>query len=530
VQFEVINIFLEQKLNSFSNIIISILVKLNDNGFSGTLPHQIWEINPLRELRLGGNRLSGTLSESAKNLTSLFSLGLNNNLFEGTLPHIFDELNSLDMLMLHKNNFSGRIPDSLWNENFNFLQLFDNELTGTVPQNYCSNLFKIIVDDSPWFNDEPKVKCDCCKRVNCYVSDSETISVGEIRRAKCPPNNVHNLDFVERYEVIDLVVNETRNDVVGPNVKGTKDLCLSPSGCYSIQLSSKNNSYGFGYSSANRGLVEQESCDTVQICEHSIGQHHKRRSGMNRLTQLVVSDLDLTFHDETSPEHRAMCWLMTQDDRYFDYPVCDGTLLERYIMALFYYSQEDIFDFDLFSSEHTCDWPGIVCDVNNRFIEKLHLDNFTITSMILNGTVGLKKSEANLADIQEISKRNSLSNMKLSGPLRKEFGRLSRLKEIHIQGNNFSGTINPIMLSNTPGLEIFLANDNRFEGQFPWPVMHSEKLKEISMHQNRLIGTVMDSTQYSRNLGKHVMLSCFVKHDVVVAVLFLEARGIIKLC
>jgi len=156
-------------------------------------------------------------------------------------------------------------------------------------------------------------------------------------------------------------------------------------------------------------------------------------------------------------------------------------------MAVFYFSQEDTFDFDKFSSHSTCDWPGVKCDeLGDRFIEGLSFDNDTISEMSSDETLGVK-------------------NVKLSGPLMWELGRLSRLKSFSINGNSFTGTIDPFMFSNVPELEIFQANHNHFEGEFPIAVLYSQKIREIDMGNNILQGTLMDNALYSPDLGKYLL-------------------------
>ena len=51
-----------------------------------------------------------------------------------------------------------------------------------------------------------------------------------------------------------------------------------------------------------------------------------------------MSDLSI-LDDPSLPEYKALCWIMTEDTLFHDYDVCDGTLLQRYVMALFYIEQ-----------------------------------------------------------------------------------------------------------------------------------------------------------------------------------------------
>jgi len=465
-------------------VILPLSVRLNRNNFWGEVPSDLWHSRSLTELWINNNNLAGTFPEDVKHLYSISSFGISGNSFTGTIPDIFGNFTNLNTIIFSSNSFTGPIPPSIFKEGMSRIDLSDNELTGTVPPTFCDQegLNSITVDDSPWFNDKPKVECKCCGKPKCYIS-----VITDISRV-CLPNNIYTINFDEGYTVNDLVANRTLSETIGENIAGTKDICISPTGCYSISETNKGNTFSnLKYSSSSTGLTNQEECDAVQVCGHSIGQNHSRRKGMNRLTQLLASSLDVVFNDTQSPEYKAMCWLITEDDKYSEYKVCDGTLLQRFVMAVFYFSQEDTFDFDKFSSHSTCDWPGVKCDeLGDRFIEGLSFDNDTISEMSSDETLGVK-------------------NVTLSGRLRANIGSLSRLKSFSINGNAFTGTIDPFMFSNVPELEIFQANYNHFEGDFPTAVVYSQKIREIDMSNNMLQGTLVDNALYSPDLGKYLL-------------------------
>jgi len=105
---------------------------------------------------------------------------------------------------------------------------------------------------------------------------------------------------------------------------------------------------------------------------------------------------------------------MTKDDNLDVYEICDGTLLQRYVMALFYISQNTTFAFDEFSNSPTCDWPGITCDSSNTFIHNLTFSNLTGTLLT---EIGLLQSPEVL----------DLRSSSLTGSLITEIGHLVNL-------------------------------------------------------------------------------------------------------
>jgi len=158
--------------------------------------------------------------------------------------------------------------------------------------------------------------------------------------------------------------------------------------------------------------------------------HHKR-IGWNHLTQIKMPYFSREEYSASLP-HEVFCWIMTKDSLFEEFDVRDGTLLHRFVMALFFFSQNQTFDFDSFSPEHTCDWPGIKCDSNKKIVE--HID---------------------------------LPNSGLGGTLITEIGLLTRLQKINFSGNDLGGSIDSLLFSYMLDLEVFDVGGNNMEGEIP---------------------------------------------------------------
>ena len=97
-------------------------------GLSGSIPDLSG--TSLRELWLGGNRLSGTLpASSLTGMSQLRDLYLENNRFTGDIPAALNGMSRLSILSLSGNRLTGTVPDLSGTRMWRLL-LSDNRLTG----------------------------------------------------------------------------------------------------------------------------------------------------------------------------------------------------------------------------------------------------------------------------------------------------------------------------------------------------------------------------------------------------------------
>jgi len=466
---------------------------------TGQLPSEIGQLTLLKRLSIFSNFFTGTLPQEFGFLTSAETLLLSNNKFTGTFPAMpFKDFNNLWAVEIVGNEFSGIIPDTIWDVNFEQhyatqktfgLFLEDNDLRGTVPTRYCDkaglnlrgvSVTSLYVDDSPWFLSEPKFECSCCSKGNCYIWCITKPSIHGTVRPECPASNIHKLESNVYFGGLDKIKNETYFAVAGSI--GTvrhpfsvrNDLCLSPTGCYVVfkdkgVVSKDVDSYHLGYSAFTGSLIEGDSCDAVHICGTSINPLHPRREGLNHLTQLIAPDLSLLI-DDTSTVRQAICWIMTEDNQFDKFNVCDGTLLQRYVMAhmfIFY----DLMD-ETLASIPTCNWPGVTCDSTNKFVVRL-----------------------------------DLSQLNLKGALFPEISHLIRLKEIRLHRNKLTGSIQPSTFLTLTELEIFDVGGNKFVGDIPMQLLKMPRIKVIDLSYNNFGGELPNEMGFTRTLGKKKRMS-----------------------
>lgn len=458
-------------------------LRLSDNMFSGTIPSQIGSLSSLQVLGLSFNELTGTLSKEIINIGTLQNLNIEANHLTGVLPNLSADQTKLSILQLSVNGLTGTIPRSIWNhENYFALLLQGNNLRGTVPETLCSTVKNLKVDNSIWFRDEPKVDCDCCQTANCYLWQTNELKVETALHPPCPLPNIHSISFFERYIINDHITGKTFQERAGNNNHFSAEICLSPLGCYSLRDDPKTSlDYDLNYSKSSNGLSKEEKCGSVDVCGELFDENHPRRKGLNHIAQLAMYDLQ-KLNDPSSTEYEALCWIMTTDTLFDDFEICDGTLLQRYVLAFFYKSYSESFDFSDFSFKHTCEWPGVTCDPQSRFVEVLDLSNCSNCIKIL------KKS--------------------LDGTLTTEIGLLTRLKKLDLSENELTGNIDSSIFVQMPNLNVVHLGGNNLRGEIPKELLMLPALKELNISHNKFVGTLPSNHPYAKNLGEYFEL-CF---------------------
>ncbi|XP_054816926.1 receptor-like protein EIX2 [Prosopis cineraria] len=116
-----------------------VIVKFDDNFFSGNLPTSLGSLPWLGSLQLQNNLLSRNFLVCLKNNTKLVLLDLRKNQSSGIIPlWVGQILLNLEGFLLESNNFFGEIPNQICSSKFlQILNLAHNNLTGQLPK--CIN-------------------------------------------------------------------------------------------------------------------------------------------------------------------------------------------------------------------------------------------------------------------------------------------------------------------------------------------------------------------------------------------------------
>jgi Leucine-rich repeat (LRR) protein len=110
-----------------------------ENTWFGVTINNLNDTLRVREIRLNGNNLKGTLPSELGNLSRLFLLQLNNNDITGTIPSSLGNLRQLTRLEIRNNRLTGPLAPELGGLNqVSILDLASNALAGNIPNQILS--------------------------------------------------------------------------------------------------------------------------------------------------------------------------------------------------------------------------------------------------------------------------------------------------------------------------------------------------------------------------------------------------------
>ena len=110
---------------------------IGSNGFTGTLPEEIFALTNLLSFNLSDTRVSGELSENIGDISKLIDFYVGSTNMSGTLPSQLFSLNQLRKLDLGFASFTGSLSESfLMLTNLDFAKLDHNGFKGTIPPGF----------------------------------------------------------------------------------------------------------------------------------------------------------------------------------------------------------------------------------------------------------------------------------------------------------------------------------------------------------------------------------------------------------
>ena len=492
-------------------------VFLYNNALTGSLPREIKNLVSLEQLWINSNEINGTLPDVFESLGALQVLEISRNGFSGLIPtSLWNQKFRNSTLILSENNLEGSIPDDFCSEESLFADASEWFLDEPrIKCACCSSLhcymwrqnddaeeqFTLPPPPLPKNNDgnQPKStkssKAAKARRRTQQRKARKHHRQRKLQRAQggadgsdgkkklgnddptdlsasdhyphCPGANIQEVEFQSNLRIVDIVTDTIFTESFSDSF-GKSRICLSPSGCYSLSYVASRQvleTNFLGYSAKTKSLIFNDVCDAVSVCGVPFHANNSKRIGLNHITQMTFSDMDI-LNDLNDPQSKALCWIMTQDSLFDNFDVCDGTLLQRFILANFYYDQGISVDFEDLAVKPTCQWPGITCDGGNKFVTEINMR---------------KKG--------------------LRGNLFRGLGLLIRIKKIDLSQNHLHGSLSDSLFFHMPYLEVLDVSNNMFGGSIPQAIFELKSIKKIDLSNNQFDND-MANVDCSKSLGK----------------------------
>ncbi|ESR49565.1 hypothetical protein CICLE_v10033336mg, partial [Citrus x clementina] len=486
---------------------------LSDNQLSGSLPSFKFKMPLLQFLDLSSNRLSTELPTNVfHNLPFLEELYLSNNMFYGEIPSDTPNCSYLRILVVQFNNFSGAIPKEISNlTKLEKLDLQYNRLQGTIL--YVGHLLQLQwldLSDNQLSGSLPSFKFKM-PLLQFLDLSSNRLS------AELPTNVFHNLPFLEElYLSNNMFYGEIPSDTA--NCSYLRILVL------------RFNNFSGAIPKEISNLTKLEKLDLQYNrlqgeIPHEIGNLHNLELmafGFNKLVGVVpatifnVSTLKSLYLYSNSLSGRLPSSADIQLPNLEELILWGNNFCGT--IPSFIFNASKLSTLELQKNSFSGFIPNTFGNLRNlkrlglndnyltsstpelSFLSSLsnckYLEYFSFSSNPLGGI--LPRAIGNLSQSIEVI---GMFNCNISGSIPEEINNLTNLIAIYLGGNKLNGSIS-IALGKLQKLQLLGLEDNQLEGSIPYDLCRLAALFQLDLGDNKLSGFVPSCFGNLTNLRK----------------------------
>ncbi|EXB66163.1 LRR receptor-like serine/threonine-protein kinase EFR [Morus notabilis] len=487
-------------------------LNLQNNHFTGAIPHEITKLFKLRVVNMSLNQIEGVLPPNISHCKELETLDLMENRITGKIPEEFSKLTRLEVLKLGKNRFYGEIPSSLANvSSLTTLNFGTNTLSGVIPDEFgrLRKLEELDITINNITGTIPNSIYNITSLVNLAVASNDLrgeipYDVGD----KLPnllvfnfcfnkftgriPGSLHNLT---RIRVIRVAHNLLEGNVP-PGLGNLPFLEMYNIGFNRI-VSSGEDGLSFITSLTNSSHLKFLAIDGNHLeglIPESIGNLSKALSKLYMGGNRIHGDIPVSIGRLTSLTLLNLSSNLISGE----IPTQIGELKELQMLGLANNKLSGAVPKSLgnLSKLNSIDLSGnsLLGHVPSSFRNFQSLLSMDLSNNKLNGSI--PKECLNLPSLSTVL---NLSNNFLSGPLPEEIGSLENVVTIDISNNLLSGQI-PNSIKDCRSLEKLLLGNNRFFGPIPKGLAEIKGLERLDLSSNQLSGSIPEDLQELQGL------------------------------
>nr|XP_043633236.1 receptor-like protein EIX2 [Erigeron canadensis] len=417
-------------------------IRLSSNHLSGPIPPSLGNLTSLRVLSLYGNQLSGGIPESIGQLSMLETLDLFFNHLSGSIPESIGQLSMLESLYLSGNRLSGSIPESIGQSSMlENLYLYENRLSGSIPESIgqLSMLESLDLSDNRLSGSIPTSIGQLSNLIKLDVANNSLVGVVSEHHF----TKLHNLTRLWLYDN-SLTLNVSTHWIPPFQLESFSARSCNVGPQLPNWLQTQTNLEYLGLSNSGIGDTIPEWFENITSHLQALDLSHNQIDGnLSRLITspgliyLVLGNNSFTGSIPTHLCESLQIQLLDLSDNNFSgfLPKCFGNLIELQVM-------------DLTNNNITGNVPKSLGFLS--YLKSLHLHNNKFEG-------NLPTTLQNLTNLVTFDLGNNLFTGNILSWIGKK---LSRLKILNLQSNNFTGEILLEICQNNALQNLNLANNN----------------------------------------------------------------------
>ncbi|CAL5029852.1 unnamed protein product [Urochloa decumbens] len=435
---------------SLANLTSVTQLDLGSNSFSGEIPKELGTLPKLQNLMLASNMLAGEIPGSLGTGRSLSYVNLAYNTLSGGIPHSLATSSSLTVLNLTMNGLSGTIPASLFNGSSQLVvvDLRGNLLSGPIPNFHRMATLQVLsLAENNLSGSIPTSlgNVSSLTEISLHTNNlggpiPETLSrIPNLIVLRLGENNLSGSTPTELFNISSLrFIDLGQNSLIGriPSNVGNSLPNLKVLTMWGNRING----------SIPESLANASKLQLVDLSNNSLAGPVPSLGSLPELYGLILGNNNLESDDWTFLASLTNC-------SHLEFLAMDGNILNGSL-------------------------PRLLVGNLSASLEYLNFENNQIV-----GPIPLEVG--NLASLENLN----FGNNQIVGPIPLEVGKLASLISLKLGQNRLVGTITTVV-QNLSNLQMLDINQNLLSGGIPSTIAKLRQLVILNLSKNSLSGPI----------------------------------------